>query len=50
MVESVSADVRIYGCRKRVRAMVKDRVMIRVRVRDKVRVRVRNRVRRCLNE
>ena len=43
MVESVSADVRIYGCRKRVRAMVKDRVEIRVR--DNVRVRVR-----CLNE
>jgi len=43
MVKSESADVRICGCRNRVRAMVKD--MVKIRVRNKIRVRVRNRVR-----
>jgi len=42
MVKSELADVRICGCRNRVRASIKDRVKItimdRVRVRSKVRI------------
>jgi len=49
MVKSRSADVQICGCRNKLKAKVKHRVIIRVEIRVRDTVRIRNRVMRWLN-